>query len=90
MEVRDKIIEIMMKKANEEGVSQEILEFDDLHKIVPNSLVFVEIVVEIEKEFHFEFDDDDLDYNKYSSLSELCDYVVSRMKPDNHEDGTVE
>lgn len=48
-----------------------------------NSISFISMVVKLEAEFGFEFEDEALDYNKFTSLNLLCNYVEDMMRVNN-------
>lgn len=41
-----------------------------------NSLVFLQLLTEIEKEFQIHIDDDYWEYEKLSSIDKIADYVI--------------
>lgn len=83
MELREKIIEIISANSEMDNANQYLHENDDLTKLGMNSISFIKMVVEIEGEFGFEFEDEALDYNKFTSLNLLCDYVKEMMRKNN-------
>lgn len=64
-------------------VAQEVLGKDiiaynanaDLRSLGMNSVSFIHLVVGLEKKYGIEFEDEYLDYEKYYSLADFCDYV---------------
>ena len=83
MDLREKIIEIISTNCEMENVNQYLNENDDLTKLGMNSISFIKMIVEMEKEFDFEFEDEALDYNKFTSMNLLCDYVKEMMRKNN-------
>ena len=83
MEIREKIIEILSYHSEMDNVIQYLHENDDLTKLGMNSLSFIKMVVTLESEFSFEFEDEALDYNKFTSMDLLCNYVTNQMELNN-------
>ena len=83
MEIREKIIKILSAHSEKENVYQYLHESDDLTQLGMNSITFIKMIVVLECEFDFEFEDDVLDYNKFTSLNLLCDYVEEMMRKNN-------
>ena len=83
MEIREKIIKILSAYSEKENVYQYLHENDDLTQLGMNSITFIKMIVVLECEFDFEFEDDALDYNKFTSLNLLCDYVEEMMRRNN-------
>lgn len=75
MDTRKQIIEIITNILKKEGL-QEFLEANsNLDDIGLNSLIFINIVVELENKFNISFDDEKLDYKSFANLDELIRYV---------------
>jgi len=83
MELKQKVIDILSVHSNLENVNQYLQENDDLTKLNMNSISFIKMIIDLESEFNFEFEDEALDYNKFSSLELLCNYVIDQMKINN-------
>lgn len=83
MEMREKVIDILSVHSNLENANQYLHENDDLSKLRMNSILFIKMVVTLESEFCFEFEDEALDYNKFTSLNLLCNYVEEQMRLNN-------
>lgn len=81
--VKGKIIEILSDHSEMENAIQYLHENDDLAKLGMNSISFISMVVKLEAEFGFEFEDEALDYNKFTSLNLLCNYVEDMMRVNN-------
>lgn len=83
MEIRRKIVEIMVAHSNVNNAKEYLNTEDDLTKLGMNSISYIKTVVALESEFGFEFDDEALDYNKFTSLESLCGYVEQQMQINN-------
>ena len=77
------IIDILSVHSDLENANQYLHENDDLNKLNMNSISFIKMVVAIESEFNFEFEDEALDYNRFTSLNSLCNYVEEQMRLNN-------
>ena len=83
MEIKEKIIEILSAHSEMENAYQYLQENDDLNRLDMNSISFIKMVVDMEREFGFEFEDEALNYNKFTSFSQLYKYVDDQMKLNN-------
>lgn len=73
MKTLRRITEVIEKKLD---VSEVVISVDeDLKSVGINSLNFIKLIIAIENEFDIEFEDEYLDYNQYSSLKQLAEYV---------------
>ena len=92
MTVKEKIIDILAQYSKLEDTKEYLNQNDDLTNLEINSITFIKVVVALENKFQFEFDDDDLEANKFTTLSQLVDYVESRTEitdvidDSNHEE----
>lgn len=73
METIKKITDIVEKELD--GVEVIISADENLKSLGINSLNFIKLIIAIEDEFDIEFEDENLDYNQYSSLRQLAEYV---------------
>lgn len=80
MNIREKIIEILSSNSDIDNTIQYLHRNDDLTQLEMNSISFIKTVIMLESEFGFVFDDEALDYNKFTSLNLLCDYVEHMIK----------
>ncbi|EEM05975.1 Phosphopantetheine-binding [Bacillus pseudomycoides] len=44
-----------------------------------NSILFIQIIVELEKTFNIEFEESQLDYRQYETLSSIQEMVQERL-----------
>ncbi|MFR1757636.1 MAG: phosphopantetheine-binding protein [Eisenbergiella sp.] len=77
-DIKNKLVSIFKK--NCDFIDDESLENEKLNDLGINSLIFIRIIVEIEEKFDFEFDDEDLDFEKFTYLSDVCNYVEIKIK----------
>ncbi|WP_041700147.1 acyl carrier protein [Clostridium sp. BNL1100] len=77
MDIRDKVIDIIVKVMNIPDLKEKAATEDNLSEVGINSIKFIEIVVELEKEFDVEFDDDELDFRSFTTITSICDYLES-------------
>ena len=80
MNTKEHIIEIIARLMEDESVKEQLKHNDDLTQLKINSINFIRLVVELEDFFEVEFEDDALDYTKYLSLNELCNYLEKRKQ----------
>ncbi|BCJ96191.1 hypothetical protein acsn021_37600 [Anaerocolumna cellulosilytica] len=80
MNVRELIIEAISENSFVDNAYEYLQENDNLIQLGMNSLSFIKLVITLENKFGFEFDDVNLDYNKFTSLSLLCEYVKEKIK----------
>lgn len=80
MNTKEHIIEIIARLMEDESVKEQLKHNDDLTQLEINSINFIRLVVELEDFFEVEFEDDALDYTKYLSLNELCNYLEKRKQ----------
>lgn len=80
MDVRNKIIELISELNFMDNSYEYLCENDNLKQLGMNSISFIKLVVTLESEFGLEFDDEDLDYNKFTSLNILCEYINEQIK----------
>ena len=59
---------------------------DDLQNIGMNSILFIQIVVEIENRFDIEFPDEKLLITEANTIKKLCEIVTSCVDIDNTAD----
>jgi acyl carrier protein len=52
-------------------------ETDLIESCVLDSLVFVDLIARIEEEFRFEIDLGELEFDEFSSVSRMADYIVA-------------
>lgn len=74
---KNEVQEFLQEKMGINGVADcdKKLEYYGL-----NSIDFIRLVVEIEEKYSIVFDDENLDFVNYDSLSQLIEYVVSKIK----------
>lgn len=80
MNTYETILNITRRVLNNDEI--QFLVSDSLLKLGLNSITFIKLVIEIEKEFDIEFDDDALDFEKYNSVDEFCNYVDKLVAKD--------
>jgi len=81
-DVQERIIKIIKGQLEEIMPGQEIeLEYE-LKSLGINSILFIKTTVYIEDEFGIEFPDEDLDFNRFITIKDLCDYVSSKYEKD--------
>ncbi|MEH7040805.1 acyl carrier protein [Bacillus pseudomycoides] len=51
----------------------------DLRNVGMNSILFIQIIVELEKTFNIEFEESQLDYRQYETLSSIQEMVQERL-----------
>lgn len=73
---KEKLINLIAEQL--EGV-EEIDPQSSLTEIGYDSLKFIFLVLRIEREFDIEFEDGDLNYQKFSKVNEIVDYVVGKL-----------
>lgn len=73
--MKEKIIDIIAKHSEMEGVKEYLQNNDDLEPLKINSIDFIKMVVDFETEFDIFFDDDALSYANFLSLQVLCNYI---------------
>lgn len=78
MDIREQIIKIMTEILQDENIKIDLNSEDEWNHLNMNSIKFVRLIVEIEKKFDIEFEDEFLDYNEFSSIAQLCEYVEKR------------
>ena len=83
MGIKEKIIDILSNHSDFENVNHYLHNNDDLTQLGMNSISFIKMVVALESEFGFEFEDEALDYNKFTSLNILCDYIKNMLDINN-------
>lgn len=75
METKNIVIQVIIdcfENIHEEDVLKNQ---DNLLNLGMNSIIFIEIVVNLERKFNIEFEDEMLDYSKFNSLSSICNYI---------------
>lgn len=72
MVIKNNIIEILKKNGIEWEDSFDSL---DLSTVGIDSLLFIQLIVEIEEKFGFEFNDEDLDASLYKSMDDFLQKV---------------
>ena len=77
MNIETKIIEMVKSKID---ASINITPEMKLHEMEIDSLIYIEIVVEIEAEFKFQFEDEKLSYEEFNTLRDIIEYVESQKK----------
>jgi acyl carrier protein len=77
--VETRLIKVFKENCEDTDLVDKIGLNDSLVELGLNSVEFIKLIVIIEKEFEFEFDDDRLDYNKFSTLRDLVEYIESRI-----------
>mgnify|MGYP001624131561 CR=1 FL=1 len=50
-----------------------------LKELDVNSYIFIKLVVEIEIKYNIEFDDDFLDYTKFITVRDVCQYAETQI-----------
>lgn len=68
MEIRNDVIEIL---TNLNVEWEDSYDFIDLATVGIDSLLFIQILVEVENRFGFEFDDNDLDLSLYKTMDDF-------------------
>jgi len=84
MDVKSKIIRIIVENSENDMIEEYLQANDDLSKIGFNSISFIKTVVDIENEFDIEFEDEALDYSLFLSLENLCKYVKNMIEDKNN------
>lgn len=72
MTIRNSIVE-MLKKKNVEW--EESYDFLNLAAVGVDSLLFIQLIVEVEEKFGFEFRDEDLDSSLYNSMDDFVQKI---------------
>lgn len=72
MVIRNSVIEIL-KRNNIEW--EDSYDFLDLATVGVDSLLFIQLIVEIEEKFGFEFNDEDLNASLYKSMSDFLQKI---------------
>lgn len=80
MSNKDKIIEIISATLEDESVKEMLENNNDLSQLQINSISFIKIVVELENEFDIEFSDEALDYSRFSTSENLCEYIEEMLR----------
>lgn len=75
MDTRKKIVEILINLLENETTKECLRNGSDLKDIKLDSLVFINMVVEIENEFNIIFEDEKLRINCFQSFDELVKYI---------------
>ena len=73
--MKERIIEIIVRHSEMEGVKEYLQNNDNLEPLKINSIDFIKMVVDFETEFDVFFDDDALSYANFLSLEVLCNYI---------------
>ena len=85
MNTKERAKGIIMKTLPDVDVDAVMGDSDDLGQLELNSLSFIKIIVGMEMEFNIEFEDESLDFSKFTSLGDLCEYVEERQKATNDD-----
>ncbi len=80
MDIKKSLMESICEYCDMENINTYLQCNDDLTKLGMNSISFIKLVVNLENKFNIEFDDENLDYNKFTSLIALCDYIKEKLK----------
>ena len=80
MENRHKIINLIKSILEDEKLTNYLAEDTQLSSINFNSLSFIMLVVNIEIEFSVEFDDANLDFRRFTTVGDICEYVEGIIK----------
>ena len=75
MDTKECIINIISKLTKNENAKSYLYEGGDIRQVILNSMEFIRIVVELEEVFNIEFDDYALDYDRFTTINDLCEYV---------------
>lgn len=76
--VYEKIVEIVKRHLYEIAPEMEVTLESRLIDLGINSIGFIKIIVEVENEYDFEFNDLDLDFKKYVTIKDFCDYILKK------------
>jgi acyl carrier protein len=77
MKTEEKLIGLIRAQMEDAG---EIDLQDHIVDIGYDSLKFIELVIKIEMEFGFEFSDDDLNYQRFTTVRDISDYINEKMQ----------
>lgn len=69
------ILKSNIAEAEEVEINEEMV----TEALQVNSLVFLQLLTEIEKEFNIHIEDDYWEYNKLNSIDKIADYVIGSM-----------
>ena len=77
MRTEEKLIGLIKDQMEDVG---EINLHDHIVDIGYDSLKFIELVIKIEMEFGFEFSDDDLNYQRFTTVRDISDYINEKLQ----------
>jgi len=72
------IVDILNKKVSESGQDKVSVEMAS-QKLEVSSLVFLQLLTDVEKAFSIQIEDDYWEYNRLNSIEKIAEYVVLKQ-----------
>jgi amino acid adenylation domain-containing protein len=74
------LVQLIKDKTKASFIVDDIKGNEGLDTLGVTSLIFIEIVVDIETKFGFEFDDENFNFTKYKNINDLLEYILLKIK----------
>lgn len=76
-DIKARVINMLKENLEESDQVEELKPDDDLVVLGINSMTFIRLVIAAEMEFGIAWKDEDLNYQNFSTINNIIDYITS-------------